>query len=114
MYRSDYTNGHNFSLGVGSQGGSVAGNIHRPHRLIVWPCPTCGGFIINNGYATCGNTKCGGDRTNLSRYLKVQVKTQLCVEEGLYIVYACRPCDLCKHVGTRPSVCHTCSVLSED
>ena len=37
--------------------------------------------------------------------------TQQCVEEGLHIVYACRPCDLCKYTETRPRVCLACSVL---
>ena len=39
-------------------------------ECFVWPCPTCGGFICNQGHAKCGNPKCGGSPKQQERYLR--------------------------------------------
>ena len=86
-----------------------------PSTHIVYPCGKCGGFIMSGrGGDACGNMACnGGRKKHQKRYLLSQKNIEAQVHDGTHIVYACKPCQLCRHRRTRPLACTVCVRLSE-
>ena len=106
-----YITGDGFS-GSGSGRPDEYNMTGAPNTQIVYPCGKCGGFIMSGN--ACGNYACNGKHArNQKRYLLLQKKIEAQVHDGTHIVYACKPCQLCRFVGTRPLACTVCVELSE-
>ena len=106
-----YITGDGFS-GSGSGRPDQYNMTGAPNTHIVYPCGKCGGFIMSGN--ACGNYACNGKHArNQKRYLLLQKKIEAQVHDGTHIVYACKPCQLCRFVGTRPLACTVCVELSE-
>ena len=107
-----YITGDGFS-GSGSGRPDEYNMTGAPSTHIVYPCGKCGGFIMSG--KGCGNMACnsGRNRAHHKRYLLRQKKTEAQVHDGTHIVYACKPCQLCRHWRTRPLACTMCVRLSE-
>jgi hypothetical protein len=83
----------------------------EPYGYVVWPCPSCGGYIMNQGLAKCGNGRCNGAKRpnrNMKRYLQRQTELLRLVDDGTHTVYSCKPCARCVHQETRPVLCTQC------
>jgi hypothetical protein len=86
----------------------------EPNSYVVWPCASCGGYIVNNSSAKCGNGHCNGAARpymNQKRYLSRQQELLRLVENGTHTVYSCKPCAACINRDTRPLRCAECTAV---
>ena len=106
----DYRDGVGFlDTNIGHAGEKTLSG--EPNGYIVWPCPSCGGYIMNHGLLKCGNGRCNGAKTpnkHMKRYLVNQTKMLRLVNDGTHRVYSCRPCARCAYHKTRPLLCTEC------